>query len=60
MRAYIAVTGVIFGLITLAHLARVAMEGSSLAAEPWFILLTLAAAGMCAWAFTLLRRAPRA
>jgi len=50
------VTGVVFGLITLAHIWRVVEEGSGLAMQPWFILLTIAAAGLCVWSVSLLRR----
>ena len=56
MKAYVITTGTIFGLITLAHIWRVIEEGSRLAREPWYILLTLAAAGLCLWAVRLVRR----
>ena len=59
MKAYLAVTGTVFALITVAHIWRVAEEGSRLAAEPGFLLLTLAAAGLSIWAFRLLWRLPR-
>jgi hypothetical protein len=54
MRAYVLITGVIFGLITLAHIWRVFAEGLHLAASPVFILLTAVAAGLCFWAWRLL------
>ena len=54
MRAYIFTTGVIFGLITIAHIARIVLEHSHLATDPWYILLTLAAAALCGWAGWLL------
>jgi len=56
MRAYVMITGVIFGLITLAHIWRAVEEGPRLATEPWFILLTILAAGLCVWAVRLLLR----
>lgn len=59
MKAYVMVTGVIFGLITVAHIWR-AFEERQIATEPWFILLTLAAAALCVWAMRLLWRWPRA
>ena len=59
MKAYVITTGVVFGLITVAHVWRVIEEGHQLAAEPWFILLTLAAASLCFWAVRLLWRGPR-
>jgi hypothetical protein len=49
----------VFGLITLAHLWRVVAESRALATEPWFVLLTLAAAGLSIWAFRLLRSSAR-
>jgi hypothetical protein len=56
MKAYVITTGSVFGLITLAHILRVIAEGPRLASEPWYILLTAAAAGLCMWAFTLVLR----
>lgn len=56
MRAYIMTTGVIFGLITLAHLWRIVEEGSRLFSEPFYLFLTVLAAGLCVWAGVLLRR----
>ena len=54
MRAYIATTGVVFGLITAAHIWRVAEEGRHLATEPSFVLITAAAVSLCLWACRLL------
>jgi hypothetical protein len=54
MKAYLAVTGTLFGLITLAHVWRVIAESASLATDPWFILLTALSAALCAWACRLL------
>jgi hypothetical protein len=59
MKMYLIVSGAIFGLITLAHIWRVAAEGPSLATDPVFIILTLAAASLCLWAVQLIRRFPR-
>jgi hypothetical protein len=56
MRAYVITTGAVFGLITLAHIWRVAVEGSALAIDPWFVLLTLASAALSFWAWRLLSR----
>ncbi len=53
MKAYLITTGVIFGLITLAHLLRMVMEGMQLVREPVYILLTVVAAGLCLWACVL-------
>ena len=59
MKAYIMTTGSVFGLIVLAHVWRVVEEGPQLATDPFYILLTAAAAALCVWAWRLLRLAPR-
>jgi hypothetical protein len=59
MKAYLITTGTVFGLITVAHIARFFAEGSRLLTEPLFLLLTALAAGLCAWAWTLLKRLAR-
>lgn len=56
MKAYLLVTGTVFGLIVLAHLARLFSEGTHMLTEPWWVALTLAAAGLSIWAFRLLGR----
>jgi hypothetical protein len=56
MRAYLFTTGTVFGLITLAHIARVFAEGPGLAVDPAFLLLTALSAGLCAWSCVLLKR----
>jgi len=55
MKAYIITTGAIFGLITVAHVLRIFAEGRHLATDPWYVLLTVAAATLCLWAWRLLR-----
>ena len=57
MKAYVMTTGAIFGLIVLAHVARVVAEGPRLATDPFFVLLTVLAAALCVWAVRLLRLA---
>lgn len=59
MKAFLATTGVIFGLITLAHIWRAFVEGPRLAREPFFIVLTLFAAAMSCWAWWLFARFSR-
>jgi hypothetical protein len=60
MRAYVMTTGVLFGLIAVAHAWRVFEEGTGLAADPFFLLLTVAAAALSLWAWRLIRRSTRA
>ncbi|MDX6498472.1 MAG: hypothetical protein QOG23_1732 [Blastocatellia bacterium] len=59
MKAYLVTTGVVFVLITLAHIVRIVMEGSHLLKEPLYVILTLVAAGLSVWAWRLLRVASR-
>jgi hypothetical protein len=59
MKAYIMTTGAVFGLITLAHILRIIMEGPHLATEPLYVLLTLLTAGLTFWAWRLLRLSSR-
>jgi hypothetical protein len=58
VRAYVITTGIVFALLTVAHLLRMAMEDPHLAADPIYIAITAAAAGLSGWAFYVLRRAP--
>jgi quercetin dioxygenase-like cupin family protein len=59
MKAYVMTTGVLFALITLAHVWRVFEEGSGLATDPWYVLITAATAALGLWAWRLLRRSTR-
>jgi hypothetical protein len=59
MKAYIVTSAAIFGLITVAHLVRIMMEGARLASEPVYILLTLASAALSVWGWYVLRQAKR-
>ena len=60
MKPYLITTGSVFGLIVAAHVWRVLEEGSHLATEPSFIVLTGAAAALCLWACRLLWVKPQA
>ena len=61
MKIYVVITGILFGLITVAHVWRMIEEGAKLATSPWYLLITLAAAALTLWAWRLLRaHAPRA
>jgi len=59
MKAYLITTGLVFALIVVAHVWRIVAESRDLATEPDFIVLTLAAAAMSAWAWRLLWRSRR-
>jgi hypothetical protein len=59
MKAYLITTGIIFGLITVAHVWRAVAEGSHLATDPVFILLTVLSTALCLWACRLLRHSSR-
>ena len=47
MKAYVMTTGVVFGLLALAHIWRVIAEGPRLATDPFYVLITVAAAALC-------------
>jgi len=53
MRAYVMITGSIFALIVVAHIWRMFAESPSLASDPWYLALTLAAGLLAAWAARL-------
>ena len=59
IKAYVMTTGSVFGLIVLAHVWRVIEEGTHLATDPSYILLTAAAAALSLWAWRVLRLMPR-
>jgi hypothetical protein len=56
MRAYIVTSGTIFGLLVVVHIWRIAVEGLSVASDPWFVGSTLIALGLCGWAVGLARQ----
>ena len=58
MKAYLITTGSIFVLITVAHVWRMVVE-PRVSTEPWYLALTLLAAGLAVWAWRLLRRPAR-
>jgi hypothetical protein len=59
MRAYVMTTGALFGLLVITHLWRVIEEEPHLATDPFYVLITAAAAALCLWAWRLLRLMPR-
>lgn len=56
VRVYLLTTGILFGLLTLAHVWRVFAESATLARDPWYVLITTIAAVFCVWALALYRR----
>lgn len=58
MRTYVIVAGVTFGLLALVHVWRLTLE-PHLARDPWFMLVTAAAAGLALGAWRVARRSPR-
>jgi hypothetical protein len=60
MKPFFVTTGTAFGLIVIAHMARIAAE-PQMAREPWFWLITIAAAALSVWAWRLfwISRSPR-
>ena len=59
MRSYVAVTGIIFGLLTVAHIWRIFLE-PHLATDPWFLTFTIVAATLSVLAWRVARRSPSA
>jgi hypothetical protein len=63
MKAYLAITGAIFAIVTLLHLARIILEvRQRFPTEPGFVLgyaiLTLGTAVLAVWAWRLFQRTP--
>ena len=54
MKAYLAVTGALFALLTIAHIWRGTVE-SSLWSDPFFIITKVLSVFLCGWAVRLLR-----
>ncbi|MBA3963140.1 MAG: hypothetical protein H0X40_14750 [Chthoniobacterales bacterium] len=59
MKVYVITTGIIFGLLTLAHLWRIFFEDARLARDPFFVSITAVAAGLCLWGLLVARRDTR-
>jgi uncharacterized membrane protein YqjE len=54
MKAYLAITAALFGLLTGLHIWRIIVESRLLAREPSFMFITVLSAALCGWAITLL------
>jgi hypothetical protein len=59
MRCFVIASAIIFGLMFLAHVARVFAEGSGILREPIIIVTSALSLGMTVWAIYLLTRRPR-
>lgn len=57
MKAYVVTTGVIFALLTVAHVLRMFTESHDLAENFWYVAITLLTAALSAWAWYVLHRA---
>jgi hypothetical protein len=59
MKAYLIVSGAIFGLVGIAHLLRLFVEGHPLS-DPWFlgnnVALFSVGGGLAVWALRLYKR----
>jgi hypothetical protein len=60
MKAYVLITGILFGLLVVAHAWRFVEEGSHVAKDPWFVSFTAVALALSVWAWRLLRVSRRA
>ena len=52
MKAFLITAGTVFGLIVVAHVIRLFAEPGVIR-DPWFWLLTIAAAALSIWAWRL-------
>jgi hypothetical protein len=55
LKAYLAVTGFVFALVTVLHIWRMVAENRGLATDPVFLILTVLTTGLCVWAVALFR-----
>jgi len=55
MKTYVVTTGVVFSLLVVVHIWRLAVE-PHLARDPAYWLITAAAGAMSIWAWLALRR----
>jgi hypothetical protein len=63
MKAYLGITGALFAILTLLHLARIVLElRQRFPTEPGFVLsyglLTLGTGALAVWAWRLFQRTP--
>jgi hypothetical protein len=53
MKPFFITVGTVFGLIVIAHIARIVSE-PGMAGDPWYWILTIVAAGLSGWSWRLL------
>jgi hypothetical protein len=58
MKAFVIVSTVVFGLISVAHVWRSVVE-PHLVREPWYILTSLVGIALFLWGFRLLWQQPK-
>ena len=56
MKTYLALTAIVFGLLTIVHIWRAIVEPGS--RNPWFFLMIAISTVLCFWAIRLWRRSP--
>jgi hypothetical protein len=56
VRSYLLVTGILFALLVVAHIARMIVESAALATDPGYLAITLVAALLSVWGLSLYRR----
>jgi NO-binding membrane sensor protein with MHYT domain len=54
MKVYLGFTAALFALLAVLDLWRMIAESSSLARDPWFLVITVVSAGLSGWALRLL------
>ena len=55
MKAYVIFAGVVFALLTVAHVWRIVFETPILRTDPFFASVTVFAAAMALWALRVVR-----
>lgn len=55
MRLYVITSGIVFALITAAHIARMVLEPKSLT-DPIFMVSSAIAVGLVTWSIVVLRK----
>ena len=50
MKPYVMTTGVLFALLTVAHIWRMVAEGPGVSGDPFYLGITVLAAALALWA----------